>query len=385
MINGNSFKDGAEFSKLVIQNNGNSVSLGPCRLLSEPNIDGYDWRLVFNKDVYNFESLLVENKVNLLQDAFYNLPLILSHKKKIRESFKNYTADLTYDLSVYKNLFDGLDSKYAEEPENIKKTIQQAIINTEGKSFMGFLDDKLADLEKVVADFSREEHETHGYYFRRQLWNIILCSRLMTRTNLKPRGYAGDSEMMKMLYENDYSGESTFSKLMHKHPVEQIAAQAVRNRRHTIAKKIISAKRHFGEKMERIRVLSIASGPVCELQDILLSPEDCKKYHFTFLDQDRVALTEAAGSVFQIEKHYKTKINVDYLNESVRTMLRTPDLKKKWGEFHFIYSLGLFDYLTPPVASAVLVKLYELLTPGGQIVIGSFHASNPSNIYGILA
>ena len=37
----------------------------------------------------------------------------------------------------------------------------------------------------------------------------------------------------------------------------------------------------------------------------------------------------------------------------------------------------LFDYLVPRVAKAVLNKLYELLLPGGEMVIGNFHVSNP--------
>jgi extracellular factor (EF) 3-hydroxypalmitic acid methyl ester biosynthesis protein len=62
-------------------------------------------------------------------------------------------------------------------------------------------------------------------------------------------------------------------------------------------------------------------------------------------------------------------------------MLATRNLVERWGQFDFIYSMGLFDYLTPPVAAAVLKKLYELLIPGGQMVIGNFHTSNPSRYY----
>ena len=43
--------------------------------------------------------------------------------------------------------------------------------------------------------------------------------------------------------------------------------------------------------------------------------------------------------------------------------------------------MGLFDYLTPPVARAVLEKLYQLLKPGGELMIGNFHVSNPSKYY----
>jgi extracellular factor (EF) 3-hydroxypalmitic acid methyl ester biosynthesis protein len=380
--NGNYFRDGTEFSELTIKVNGSSEKLGRCRLISEPNIDGFAGRITFVDDVYDLQSLIFDHKVVRLQSAFFNIPMILCHKQDIRAPFKDYTADLTYDLNVYKSLFDKLDSEHAEEPSDVKQAVQQAIINTEGRRFMGFLDQRLTELERLVSDFSREEHERHGFYFRKQLWPFILCSPFMARTNLKPRGYAGDSEMMSMIYSNGYWGDSTFAKLMHKHPVEHPAAQAVRNRRVFIAGKLPQLKGKFRlAQGERLKALSVACGPACEIQDVLLSEGDFERYHFSLLDQDRHALLEAAKSVDRIEKKSGLKVKVEYLNESVRTMLTSPKLKSRWGQFHFIYSMGLFDYLTPPVAKAVLSKLYQLLEPGGEMVIGNFHASNSSRTY----
>ncbi|GAH35656.1 unnamed protein product, partial [marine sediment metagenome] len=326
--------------------------------------------------------LFFDGRTVKLQTAFLNLPLVLAHKDKIKKSFKYYTANLTYDLNVYKNFFDELDTEYSKEPEDTQQLVQRAIINTEGRKFMCFLDEKLDELGHIVADFSKEEHERHGFYFRKQLWNIIICSPFMKRTNLKPRGYSGDSEIMRMIYLNDYEGESTFYKLMHKHPLEHSAAQAVRNRRKLISQMLNNIQNNDSIlPQEKLKVLSVACGPAFEMKDNLLSPEDCEKYHFTLLDQDRDALFEAAKLINQIEKNLDSKIMVDYLNESVRTMLATPQLKWKWGQFHFIYSMGLFDYLTPPVATAVLGKLYQLLKPGGYMVIGNFHVSNSSRYY----
>ena len=381
-LNHDRFMDGAEFNKLVIENNGEKFELGPCRLISEPNIDGYDGRLIFVYDVYDLQSLFSDNRVLSLQNAFIDLPLVLAHKEKVKKSFQDYTANLSYDLNVYKSLFDDLDAEYIQEPSDIQASVQEAIINTEGTNFLRFLDEKLDELQSMVTGYSKEEHERHGFYFRKLLWSIIMCSPFMRRTNLKPRGYSGDSVMMRMLYKNEYEGETTFSKLMNKHPLEHPAARAVRNRRKLITQKLIETQaENSAASGEKLKILSVACGPAFEMQDILLSPEDCNKYHFTLLDQDRQALYEAATLIDQIEKKLGTKIYVDYLNESVRTMLTSTQLREKWGLFDYIYSMGLFDYLTPPVASAVLGKLYQILKPGGTMLIGNFHVSNPSRCY----
>ena len=120
-LNENPFRVNEEFSKLVIDINDTILELGPCRLISEPNIDGYTGRLVFTEEVYDIERLFSDGKLIRLQDNLLNLPLLLSHKDKIRQSFKDYTANLAYDLNVYKNLFDEVDAEINDAANEIQK------------------------------------------------------------------------------------------------------------------------------------------------------------------------------------------------------------------------------------------------------------------------
>lgn len=311
------------------------------------------------------------------------LSTTLARRNGIRRSFKEYTSNLTYDLSVYRDFFDYLDGRCQGEPEDVRTSIQRAIIENEGRPFMKFLDRKLDELNTTVSGFSREEHQQHGSYFRKQLWNFILCCPLMARTNLKPRGYAGDSAMMKMIYANDYRGESTFSKLLHKHAVETASAQSVRNRIELIGRMLGEVPRNSFNHLQQagFRVLSVGCGPVIEVQTILDESRNCERYHFVLFDQDPKALAEAAATISAIETKWSTRVKVDYVKGSIRTILFKSELKERFGGFHFIYSLGLFDYLSTPVARIVAGKLYDLLAPAGELLIGNFHVSNPSRYY----
>jgi len=378
---GDTITHGAEFRNLSLKIAEEDVDLGQCRMLLEPNIDGYTGRLIFKKSVYDLDSLFNKNKLVKLQSAFINLPLVLSHKDKIDSTFKDYTADLTYDLGVYKSFFDSADRDYAQEPDHIKLSIQNALLATEGRSMMKFLDRKLEEFERIVLTFDREAHERHGFYLRKQIWNYILHAPFMARANLKPRGYAGDSMIMSMIYANDYSGDSTFGKIMHKHPIEHPAASAVRNRRGMIAKRLVAFSKTMQPVKNPLKVLSVACGPAFEVEDIFLSPEDGDRYRYVLLDQDRRALLEAAENITRREKALNIRLKVDYVNESVRTMLSAPKLEEQLGRFNFIYSMGLFDYLTPPVAKAVIQKFFQLLEPGGELIVGNFFVSNPSKFY----
>jgi len=124
---------------LLVHSNGQSVELGPCRILPDSKINGYAGRLVFLDDVYDIQCLLNENKVIKLQGLFRDLPQVLARKDKIRQPFKEYVANLVYDLQVYRQIFDKLDSETDEEPEEVRGAVQEAIIRTEGPVFRRFL------------------------------------------------------------------------------------------------------------------------------------------------------------------------------------------------------------------------------------------------------
>jgi extracellular factor (EF) 3-hydroxypalmitic acid methyl ester biosynthesis protein len=85
--------------------------------------------------------------------------------------------------------------------------------------------------------------------------------------------------------------------------------------------------------------------------------------------------------VRRLEARRGGTISARYLQDSVRTMLRTRDMHARFGAMHFIYSMGLFDYLTAPVARAVLAKTFELLAPGGTLVVGNYHVASPTRLH----
>ncbi|MGD8243260.1 MAG: hypothetical protein PVF59_10555, partial [Desulfobacterales bacterium] len=154
-FNGFPSDQGAEFNKIIFQQNGDKVEMGPCQYIVEPHHQNFQGRLVFKQDVYDLNSLFFKNKIDKLQTEFSNLPLILAHKTKIKKEFKEFIANLSYDLNVYKNIFDTLDARYASEPELIKQKVQKAIIETEGRKFMRFMDQKLEAFERTIINYTK--------------------------------------------------------------------------------------------------------------------------------------------------------------------------------------------------------------------------------------
>jgi extracellular factor (EF) 3-hydroxypalmitic acid methyl ester biosynthesis protein len=376
--------DQTTFQKLKFTLDGINVELSTCLLHVEYTRIGYSGRLIFLEDVYDCRALLFERKVVNLKGFFQKLPLVIAQKGAVRPEFKDYVSDTLYDLAVWKRFFNEQDRIFANEPIYVADVAQQALLRTEGREFFRFFDGTLEKLAQLVHHYTKEEHERHGYYLRRHAWEFILGSEFLKRTNLKPRGYVGDAEMMVMTYENQFVGNYVFNRLMHKHPLETPAAQAVRNRRRWIPQvlRATRARFHDGLGPGGFRILSVACGPAWELQDVFAGPEDFESYHVSLLDQDTHALESARTGIRKVEAARDARIRVRYINDSVRTMLRKGDLTERLGgKYHFIYSLGLFDYLTPPVARVVLRKLFQLLVPGGSVVVGNYHVQNPTRHY----
>ena len=356
------------------------VRLGRCRFVAEGGAARETCgRLVFLDDVYDCESLVQDGHLVDLRGFFHNLPLVLAQRDRIRPEFRDWCATLVYDLSVYKRFFDEQDRIVAGEPDDVARAARDALMRTEGRRFLEFLDRKVAEMNALISDYTQEEHERHGFYLRRQIWPYLMASAFLQRTNLKPRGYAGDAELMIMLYENAYVGTYVFNQLMHKHPVETRAADAVRFRRALIPQVLRQVLPDFpGLPAHGFRLLSLAAGPAWELHDLICDRADAERLDVTLLDQDPFALDLARETVRRVDAEHGVRLAVRYVQDSVRTMLRTRDLKRDLGQHHLVYSMGLFDYLTTPVARAVLAKAYDLLEPGGTLLVGNYHVGTPT-------
>jgi extracellular factor (EF) 3-hydroxypalmitic acid methyl ester biosynthesis protein len=353
-----------------------------CRFVAEPARKGWAGRLIFLQDVYDLDRLFTEGAVTNLRAFFDNIRLVLDQKDGIRHEFKDFVADAVYDFSVHKRFFDEQDRILAGEPPHVAEAARASILSTEGRRFFDFFDAHAGRLEEVTRPFSREEYERHGFYFRRMFWSFILGAASLKRSNLKPRGYAGDAETMRIIYENRFEGRFLFNQLLHKHPLEQPIAQAVRNRRRMIpevAREVLARFPRSGA--HGFRLLSVACGPAWELQDLLLTADDVSRFHCTLLDQDAEALTLAGEGIRRIEEARGVRVAFEEVLESVRTMLRIRDLPARIGRQHFVYSMGLFDYLTTPVARAVLARLWDLVLPGGTVLVGNYHAGCRGRTY----
>jgi signal transduction histidine kinase len=202
--------------------------------------------------------------------------------------------------------------------------------------------------------------------WRRRLHPYFLQAPNIVRSYVKPLGYAGDYEIMKMAYRNQPEGETTLGKILHQWFNASHGATAVRSRRRWI---IGQMETHGRTATAPYRLASIASGPAYELSDFVTQSYLVERAEVTCLDQDLQSLKSADKTLQEAMKLANRHCPTHFINESVRTLIKDPS---KLPPQNFIYSLGLYDYLDKKAATLLTQVLFDRLLPGGQLVVGNY-------------
>jgi len=214
-------------------------------------------------------------------------------------------------------------------------------------------------------------------FFREQLKELIYQSPFAHRSVSKPLGYAGDFEMMNIIYRNEQVGTSLFGKCLHAYWLDHSEAKAVRNRSKYLYEILLRVIRDRAGAP--LKIGSIACGPSREVQMIIESAAehelDLSNCEFHLLDQDVNALKYAHEKLWEIVKGTNSPVRLNFINKAIKHVIT-----RRWqdSDFDLLYSAGLFDYFSDPVARMVAKSLFERLKPGGKLVIGNFNLTTPN-------
>jgi extracellular factor (EF) 3-hydroxypalmitic acid methyl ester biosynthesis protein len=172
----------------------------------------------------------------------------------------------------------------------------------------------------------------------------------------RPRGYPGDAELIDYLYAEDACPQERLGSAIYRYIHRLPCAQSVRERRDLLAARIDA----LASTRKQPDILSVACGHLREAErSVALASGQVGS--LTALDQD-------ARSLELISKwHAGTAVRP--VKGSVRHLVT--------GRAHlppqdFIYSAGLYDYLSAPVARRLTRQLFELLKPGGTVLVANF-------------
>lgn len=309
------------------------------------------------------------------EELIHNYHRSFSKYDELPEGFRSLVLEMKHYLEGIRSMMDNRESEWKNFPSEDRKSAgsgAEEILSSILKEKLPFYYQRLS---KMLNKLAPDKIKLCIEYFRSQLAGIIYEAPFAYRSYYKPLGYAGDYNMMSLIYGDKYEGMSVFSRSLHKYYIDQPAAQAVKNRARYLYNKMNQIL--IGTE-EAVRILSVAAGPAYEIRKFIRTTYQKSDYNieFTLLDQDLEALQFAKQKLRETSWKVKKMPPISYVNMSIRRVIAQG--MSQIGEYDFIFSAGLFDYFSDPVARMVAKKLFERLKEGGLLIIGNFDGINPT-------
>ena len=126
---------------------------------------------------------------------------------------------------------------------------------------------------------------------------------------------------------------------------------------------------------EQVNVTSLAVGPGREFFDVLELDTD-RRLFITGVDIDPDSLNFVAMRSAELGVSDRIRL---VQGNIIRMALGK--LLVQIEPQHFVYSIGLMDYLEDAIVVKCLDWMYDLLLLGGEVMIGNFDSENPDKAY----
>jgi extracellular factor (EF) 3-hydroxypalmitic acid methyl ester biosynthesis protein len=261
-----------------------------------------------------------------------------------------------------------LSARFVNTVEMTIAVLQHAVAPSHWPQLFDSLDTLLQETCAVLPEQSHRTQQ-HVEYWRSRLHPYFLQAPLFWRAFKKPLGYAGDYETMNMLYRNTPEGETELGRALHQYMNSWRSADAVRSRRRWIVQQI---RQHARGKRDVYRIASVASGPAVEMQDLVRETALADRTELTCIDQDAASLACAQQGLERAQAETCRTAKTRFVQTSAKRIMMSGTQRLEIAPQDFIYSLGLYDYLSERATRLLTAALYGLLAPGGRLVVGNF-------------
>ena len=287
-----------------------------------------------------------------------------------------------------------------ENPSAAGQDASEATIACEA-TVAAAMDEALAGLERLGLAPQQRTGATQMLWAIAGAW--LRRGWLQTRAWTKPRGYAGDYELLAAIYQRQLCGDP-LGRLLDGYFQAQAAPQAVRNRMALASQWIRQAAQAAfapsvsaqGDRTEstvqgqlrpeastasptrRVKVALLGSATGLEVRQALaeLPAGSRQRLELVLLDYDPAALEYAAAVLCGW-------LRPEQVHTVATNLARLPRRHAAWDHAPCDLMLipGLLDYLDDAAAAALLAWGYEQLSKGGRLVAFQFAPHNPTRPY----
>jgi extracellular factor (EF) 3-hydroxypalmitic acid methyl ester biosynthesis protein len=307
-----------------------------------------------------------------IQNELRNYEIINPEFKALSFEIKNY-------LSLIKTKLDNLENQLMVQSQARKNSYREVISSNFENEFVDRLKSYSRKLDKIFSPIADKElRKIHVNFFQKEVASFYIGNPFIGRALKKPQGYAGDFEMMNQIYRDSLEGQTFFEMLMHRYGINESSSLSVKYRQGYFCNKLMM----LADGRDSVTIASMASGPAREVVEFLskVSPEVSSKYRIFLIDQDIDALLNAKRNCFEQILRRNLKCEMHFLAISVKEIIEQQSTVNPLNgvTMDFLYTAGLYDYLTQPVAQMLTQNLLSMVKSGGEMIIGNFHPNNPT-------
>ncbi|MCP4351074.1 MAG: cyclic nucleotide-binding domain-containing protein [Desulfobacterales bacterium] len=273
------------------------------------------------------------------------------------------------ETDLFKELIAESDKRAIKNSNTVTKDDECEITSRFQDIYLQF--NSLINGEKKIPETVKHEI---GRVMKKEFLPFMLLADTGERFYSKPRGYAGDYYTIEMIYQNTPRGRSRLGPVLDSCFLNLSAAQAVRNRRSLLSDEIMKTVAEKDD--DTARIMSIACGPAREITDVFEILDDKTRLKATLLDLDSQALSFVKKKISDMNLNS----HIEFLNKNIIYLMlgkENTEIEKQ----DLIYSIGLIDYFEDETVIKLLNYIYDTLLPGGRVILGNFHPSNPSKAF----
>jgi extracellular factor (EF) 3-hydroxypalmitic acid methyl ester biosynthesis protein len=292
---------------------------------------------------------------------------------RVGTAFKACVADLRLFLEALRGRLGADDERLARGNDEAGRW---ALLADVAPSAVAHLAACFRDLDAVLAPLDGAGRQAHHAYFQRHLGRLFTDETVFfRRAYLKPLGYAGDYEMMNLIYEERLSASSSFGRALDCFGYATTASCAVRNRIPHLSRRVIELL----PQRPGARFASIACGPALEVRSMLARPAALAGCTVTLLDAEAEAIRHCERTIVEPFAGSRPDVDLRLLKTSVHELVGRR-LGEKLEAQDVIISVGLFDYFDDRLFRRMLKVLYGMLRPGGHLLVGNFDTNDARTV-----
>ncbi len=300
---------------------------------------------------------------------------VQQHSKahRISPEFKAVIADIQMFLLDLRSWLEQTELIIRSDPQRNRAPLERELMENltpRTSAAIGTLFDRF---EIVACGVEPEVVAVHQVFARRQLHPLILESPFVFRTFQKPLGYAGDYEVVNMMMRDPYEGASLFAKAFNVCALGRPPIVGHRNRIGYLTEKLVQEAARVSSQGRPLRVISFGSGPAHELQRLLNEQHCPRDSEFTLVDFDAETLEHCGRVLTECNRKNGSPAHLNLVKRSVQQVLKqsakASSVLQNNGGFDLAYCAGLYDYLPDQVCFSLTGYFYDLLRPGGQLLV----------------